>query len=185
MDIDLEEALAIAKSNKELLKSITQEGRNRIPERLFKKAGLPLLLCEDPEVDLTEWVRVAGNPQKEVEVIDDAGRVLYIVPPLINTRMVGKKETVKMGLDQAIHTQMLKLKAGHYALRKSRSLIRDTVSPLLKMVIQDPIALEQWNIVLKANGVDTLTLVDGKNKEIPQAERTNALQQLFTGEVEE
>lgn len=183
-NLDLAEAKAVAEMSAALLKDI-QNDRNQIPVELFKRAGLPLLLSTDENVDISAWVAVAGNPQKAVDVVDTNGRVLYTVPPIINTKMVGKVDPVHgRGIDLAITENIQRLNAGHYPKRRARALILDTVSPLLKLVIADPEALAQWNIVLKANGLDPVSF---KNEATGQPVESNdpEVWSLFDDEVEE
>lgn len=183
-NLDLEEANKIANMAGDLLRDL-QNDRNQIPVELFKRAGLPLLLSTDEEVDISAWVAVAGNPQKSVDVVDSNGKVLYTVPPIINTKMVGKVDPLKgKGIDVAIVENVQKLQAGHYPKRRARALILDTVSPLLRLVIADPEALEQWNIVLKANGISEIGLKDAQTGKLVNAKDPDVWR-LFDDEIEE
>jgi hypothetical protein len=183
-NLDLDEANAVAAMAASLLKDMQQD-RNQIPVELFKRAGLPLLLSQDEQVDISAWVDIAGNPQKSVDVVDSSGKILYTVPPIINTKMVGKIDPQHgKGIDLAIVENMQRLNSGHYPKRKARALVLDTVSPLLRLVIADPEALAQWNIVLKANGISEIGFKDAATG-TPVTNADPDVWSLFDDDIEE
>lgn len=64
----------------------------RLPEQLFVTYFLPLFKgdIKDPEVaqDLrTKWYTLARHPQGEINIIDNAGNVLYTTPSVNYTKM--------------------------------------------------------------------------------------------------
>ena len=63
----------------------------RLPERHFKEIFLPLFAGDTEltyEVKLDNWVKVAGSPFQAVDIHDNAGKVLFTVPPLMDRSAV-------------------------------------------------------------------------------------------------
>jgi len=64
-----------------------------IPEPVFVQHFLPCFLGVNQNPGwAAEWVSVAGTPAAEVSVVDQTGRELYRVPPLMATQTLGFKD---------------------------------------------------------------------------------------------
>lgn len=64
-----------------------------IPEPIFVRHFLPCFLGLDQSPGwAAEWVSVAGTPAAEVSVVDQTGRELYRVPPLMATQSLSFKD---------------------------------------------------------------------------------------------
>ena len=63
--------------------------RNKLLEPIFRQYFLPFFtnsVAPSPENNAyAYWVGVAGSPTSEVDVVDEAGNVLFTVPALLNT----------------------------------------------------------------------------------------------------
>lgn len=60
------------------------------PETLFRTCGFMDfffgVVKDNPEYDFeNKWIAIAGSPTIEVNIIDSAGKVLFVVPPLYDT----------------------------------------------------------------------------------------------------
>ena len=77
----------------------------RLPEALFKEYFLPIFKQSPEEIAklspedtknrerlLSDWVKVAGGHYNEVDIIDDAGNVLFSVPALLRTAVINPKK---------------------------------------------------------------------------------------------
>lgn len=95
-DRELSETLSIIENG---LEQERAEGfRYQIPERYFVGIYLPWFAGEDvniPQADGTStlmtsdhWLAVSGHYNNEVDVIDVSGKVLFTVPPLVNSMKI-------------------------------------------------------------------------------------------------
>lgn len=71
----------------------------RLPENVFVEVFLPFFSGEknfDDEKDIIiKWVSIAGNPTKEVHVVDEAGTILFTVPAIMDTTCIDYKNDAK------------------------------------------------------------------------------------------
>ena len=68
---------------------VDKKDRNKVPEDVFKQFFLPFFAGEadinkSPEV-LANWITIAGNGFREVEVVDNSGETVAIVPGVNST----------------------------------------------------------------------------------------------------
>lgn len=72
---------------------------SKLPENIFIEVFLPFFSgeknFEDEKDILIKWISVAGNPTKEVQVVDDVGQVLFTVPPIMDTTCIDYKNDSK------------------------------------------------------------------------------------------
>lgn len=81
--IDLNYKLLVEDPAKEL---------NQLPENIFVNYFLPFFCGErsfndNPEL-LATWIGIAGNPTKEVQIIDQSGKTLFNVPSVVDTSFI-------------------------------------------------------------------------------------------------
>ncbi len=78
-----------------------------LPERIFKETFLPYFIGQknfnDGKNLLTTWFSIAGNPGNPVNIIDDAGSVLFTVPPLFGTEFINSQPPVRLPYDGIIN----------------------------------------------------------------------------------
>jgi hypothetical protein len=74
----------------EILSNIKDEFINTIPEKIFVSRYLPMLANKTGDVDLREWISIAGHVFNKVNVVDDAGNFLFYVPAIL--KRPGTKE---------------------------------------------------------------------------------------------
>lgn len=69
-----------------------EQEKTRLYEPIFRDVFLPMFLNQRneryPHITGGNWVTVAGSPYMEVDVIDQAGKVLFTVPPFMENGMV-------------------------------------------------------------------------------------------------
>lgn len=83
-------------SDTRLLDSIVKNGEQnpKVKETDFRRFILPLLLEENRE-DYSFWLEIAGTWYRGIDVTDDAGVLLFKVPPLLKrfkTRVEGEND---------------------------------------------------------------------------------------------
>ena len=69
------------------LKSITPGYTARLEEYIFANVFIPLFAGDENllyDVTFQTWINVAGSPYKEVDIIDNKGKVLFAVPPILD-----------------------------------------------------------------------------------------------------
>ena len=71
------------------LKNIIEMNEADVPvvtEHAFKTIILPLLASTEPEINMEPWVDLAGNPNRPINVVDHAGKLLFQLPALMSMR---------------------------------------------------------------------------------------------------
>lgn len=97
----------------------------RLPEYIFKESFLPYFTGMK-EVDassdiLLQWISVAGTPTSEVEIIDETGKALFRVPPIIDTSIINPLRTE--GNNISIHAIISLSNQANIPIVGERSLI--------------------------------------------------------------
>lgn len=91
-----------------ILKELTDRGTNQLPERIFVSDFLPYFrgdkISDDKSDVVSIWIGIAGSPTSEVAIIDDAGRVMYNVPPLMDSSVISpiRKPEQRVGFSAII-----------------------------------------------------------------------------------
>lgn len=67
------------------MRRVEATDKPKITEEAFVKHLLPLLVNRDrvPDLDVTVWLDIAGNPHRPIDVAKRDGEVLFTIPPLI------------------------------------------------------------------------------------------------------
>lgn len=65
---------------------------NRLPEYVFTSRFLPFFSGQQPLTSyptlFTDWVAIAGAPNREVAIVDEENNELFRVPPLLSTDVI-------------------------------------------------------------------------------------------------
>lgn len=79
------------------LNQLAATDRPKLPEALFVRDLLPMLVNRDqiPDLDLTVWLDIAGNPHRAIDVVDAKNEVLFTVPPILS-----RLPSIHRGLDE-------------------------------------------------------------------------------------
>ena len=79
----------------------------RIPESIFVNYFLPRFIGEIPiaynDPVFRHWALVAGTPTNRVAVIDQAGNILFTVPPLVDTSRYDPSGSGNIGLTSLLN----------------------------------------------------------------------------------
>lgn len=71
---------------------VVNQPKGRLPENIFQQYFLPFFAGERPITQdskvMENWISVAGTPMAEVDIIDNAGQVLFAVPSLFDTKII-------------------------------------------------------------------------------------------------
>lgn len=78
----------------------TEQTDRTIPESIFRKNFAPFFFGKITDKNqyeglLKDWLAISGSPTNEVLVVDDADRVLFAVPPAMDTSGVVQKDREK------------------------------------------------------------------------------------------
>jgi hypothetical protein len=67
---------------------------SRLPESVFVGYFLPFFCGEKTQKEnpkiFAEWISIAGSPVKEVQIVDDVNRDLFVVPGLMDSSVIDK-----------------------------------------------------------------------------------------------
>lgn len=92
---------------KDALTDLAPADRGRLSEHIFVGVFLPLFLDEPLlyNVSFKTWIdRAAGSPYKEVDIVDNSGRVLFTVPPLLDRTTVNTITDSRVSITHVIVT---------------------------------------------------------------------------------
>lgn len=76
--------------------AIVKHQNNRIPEEVFRAGFLGYFTGQPKEPNqsyMAQWIAIAGSPMSEVDVVDEADKVIFTVPPMMNTSSIALKTT--------------------------------------------------------------------------------------------
>jgi len=149
----------------------------KLPEDIFVGVFLPFFCGEksfDSENDIiVRWISIAGNPAKEVQIIDTNGEVLFTVPPIMDTTCIDFKNDNK---GQALGNII-----ANYELHKNqlpivgKNYLESTIDNRLKTLIKDSDALsvneKRWNeIFIKYGKVKDTSVKEDANDRLSDDE---------------
>jgi hypothetical protein len=90
----------LLKRGQELFDALVVKPTNfskQLPEYRFVNTFLPYFCgeknIEDQPTFFTTWISIAGTPANEVSIIDNNGKILFNVPPLMDTSVINKTNT--------------------------------------------------------------------------------------------
>ena len=141
----------------EFINTLTEEIKTenpRIPEPVFTEIFWPyfngtMASAEDREKVLFHWLGLAGSGSAEVDVVDKEGKVLFTVPPMIDTSGLVIIEKGRHSSMAAIYSEAMDQARLHSELAKRH--LKDGLVPKLSEKIQQGSA--SWNSVLQYYGV--------------------------------
>lgn len=134
---------------------------NKLPESIFIQVFLPFFcgekLITDEKDILVKWVSIAGAPTKEVQIIDDNGNDLFIVPPLMDSTIIDIKNEgqgqpfLSIISNYELHKNQLPVVGENY--------LKNSIDERMKTLTKDSTAHElnekQWNnIFIRYNKID-------------------------------
>lgn len=116
---------------------------------------------------MNEWIGEIGSPFVEVEVIDAEGRIVYIVPPLLDN----ERELIE---DNADLPQLVEQASnqGRILPELAVKFINNNILPLIRKPITNPKHIAMWNKIYTFHGLPLIeSYPDGKPVEAVAAEK--------------
>lgn len=144
----------------EQLAAAEKASRPRIPENLFSGVFLALfanLEEQHPTATIQNWIAIAGNPFQEVDVFDEKGEILFVVPPMfsnaaINPKLMDGKEPVSHMVQIANKlAQRSPIEANNYISHKYAGL-RDSIANKVSRVDY----AQEWNSIFIRYGLEPI-----------------------------
>lgn len=163
------------------LEEITEaEKYARVPESTFVNAVLPVLTSKTGNQSLEVWLSVAGAAQRGLAVVNNAGEVIFKVPPIFATVDKtfignGKDSVYEIMRTAEQKNKMLPTLGDRYLEEKMRSKIARNNNILE--------GVRAWNAVLKHYGYQPLINVSEKEEEKKQEDVKHDLD--FFGDYDE
>lgn len=130
----------------EVLSNIKDEMINAIPEKIFVARYLPMLANKTGNVDLREWIEIAGHVYNKVNVIDESGKILFSVPPLLKRPGTKKHQYAQQSVQEIV--ELSKLHARNNPKMGERILtdgLKTTINPFEPIKEDD----ELWDSILE------------------------------------
>lgn len=163
-----EEIAAAAKELKET------SFRPSIPEQIFVQNFLPFFNGEKVSSAsiVADWMKVAGTPVMEVDVIGANGEVVAVIPPLIDTSCI---RTSKVLDDDSYRNMIVRLKEAPDIV-KQKALIRANNEIERKSVLKDMASGDKWDKALSRwNKNGSANSNSGKNSFVSTADDSDDL----------
>lgn len=124
---------------------------NQLPEQLFVNAFLPFFsgkIKDDAQLNITtKWVSVAGSTMNSVDIINNDGKVLFTVPPLMSTEFLGIHDNIRGKSFNEIFNDA-KNQANRIPILGERVIAEDAGGKVSQMKV-DPkdIQITQWDMI--------------------------------------
>ena len=134
-----------------------------LPENIFVQYFLPFF-CGEKAIEkdndvIARWIAVAGNPNKEVNIIDDDDQIIFTVPALVDSTFIDFKNLNK--------GQPFKNIIANYELHKSQlpivgeNYLRNTIDSRIESLTRDSGIQEanekRWiNIFTRYNKIESV-----------------------------
>ena len=120
------------------LREVERNMAAKIPEKLFVRDFLEFFRGNAPREQfkdyLAAWYKVSGNYQAEVAVIDEAGKIMYLVPAVFNTTFLSAKpgeNAMKMS-DIALMYELEQQQSPHAAAARYESNLQNKLLAMIK-----------------------------------------------------
>lgn len=110
-----------------------------------------------PVAPMMEWTRVSRSALQSVNVVDQKGATLFVIPPLLRSVSVGEK-TTKIPLTSMIHHASQLRDAGRVA--KAETVLRDYIRDNLEVEVDLREELQTWNDIFGRYEVSKHLVVD-------------------------
>lgn len=132
---------------------------NRIPERVFVQAFLPVFLGESklPNTSdaLINWIAIAGDPFSPVIIMDDKGEELFQVPPVMDSSVVDPRKPLQQSISDFI--TMYKLKTDYVPAVGQRYALETTMKIMGELGETDKLqqTSQSWDLIRQRYRKDT------------------------------
>lgn len=183
--------LTTTKAVSEAMEQIRQIGLTdvpQLPEYLFRKYILPIYASTTGQVNLDPWYAVAGSLNRSIDVIDEAGNILFRAPPIQGTVVTNTTRPLTQAVGEIIQLSELKSKMSPKLGQAYMTNALRAIAPKANMDLEP---IRQLNIIFKYYRDLGLEVIGGNIDEIklPVAIEHEAAakerQSGFTGEYDE
>jgi hypothetical protein len=160
--------MTTAAEEKQHILALLKDTDRTLPEREFASKYLPLLIStsdsSDPNANpglfVSEWTQhVSGTVQASVNIVDDQGKYLFTIPPMVNSTVTDK------GLIDVID-RVQELEGMHGAIA-ANFLEANLTAAIDIRQDQSEVYLDMWDEVLLRYNITTAHAVN-KQKQIEQ-----------------
>lgn len=146
-----------------------QEKPTRIsmPITTFRRDVLPLFSSERTDLPVATWVKIAGGYYNEVDVVDQDGNVVYVLPALLNrmdSTIVNDKD---MSMDNVMKEGKRVEQFGEVHQEKLYVQAFDK-KYTSRAAEQAVINAQRWNVILAAENYPLIKLPDGYEVLLPK-----------------
>ncbi len=165
--------------NETELNSLLEPERHVFPEYLFKSTWLPFFAGLTDEISgkkatISDWLDVAGTAYNEVDIVDQDGKVLFTVPPLLrDTPLMEKRhpnDTMREAMAEYINYASLHPKMGKAYLEK-------VISSKIPRKPADVRYIRRWNDIFVRYGLPPIELTPIMKQAMDAIERFEASKQ--------
>jgi hypothetical protein len=145
----------------------------KLQERVFVNVFLPLFIGEENlyNASFQTWFSFAGTPFTSVDVIDENGKVLFTVPPILDRSVINSVSNTRVSMASVLTTsrQFARIhpnqgKAYLDTELRKRATIKKVPTNMLKY-------LTTWNAIFKRYGKDEIMEV--KETNTPEVVKTS------------
>ena len=137
------------------LKEVESTDRARLSEYIFKNVFIPMFAGDKDlmyQVTIENWIKVAGNPYKSVDIVDNNNKVLFTVPPPFNRDAINPVSNDDVPLAHVVksaqqYANIAPAQGLHYlnAELTKRALVMKTATHVMNN-------LEAWNAIFARYG---------------------------------
>lgn len=151
------------------LKRIEEDSINTIPEVNFVQVFLPFFAGDEVNpynVDLSNWLTVAGSPYRPVNIANERGEILYQVPAIIQPGTLSPKEHAPNESIFELLSNTNQMTA--ISPRRGAAYFREHVAKIHNGLVDRTIsaqAIRQWNEIFIRYGRKPI-VIPGLEKEL-------------------
>ena len=139
----------------EQMKFLMDEAKQhvRLDKLTFVNKYLPMFTGKQADVDLREWLSVAGTPNHYVDIVDVSGKVIWTVPPLIvqSKTMVGSSGRFSLTEHIAIASRKMEI-----SKQSGSDHLSAAIQPIIDANQVDIEHINMWNKIFVDNGYPPL-----------------------------
>lgn len=136
------------------LTTLSNEDVPKVHESVFGDVILAGILGKNGPVTFEPWIIVAGNIMRPIDVVDDAGVVLFRAPPALRSLPSTTPRHRSETLGEIVQTANQKT-AIHPVL--GARFLEGALNSAVPKIQDDPKLLQQWNRILRHYGEPLLS----------------------------
>lgn len=151
------------------IQRIEEDSTNTIPEVNFVQVFLPFFAGDESNpynVDLSNWLTVAGSPYRPVNIANERGEVIYQVPAIIQSNTLSPKEHSPQGSIFELLANTNQMTA--ISPRRGAAYFKEHLSRVHDGLVDktvDAEAIRKWNAIFTRYGREPI-IIKGLEKEL-------------------